>query len=145
MATRERTVQDVMSTSVEFIEGDCTLAQAAARMRDLDCGFLPIRNDRDGVHQGVITDRDIALRAVAEGMDPCSTSVNAIKSDRVLSCFRSDSLEKAAKTMGHQQVYRLLVLDDPEHHRVCGVVSLSDMVRHGELEIAIGTAGDIAS
>src|SRR5690625_3544954 len=62
-------VKDVMTGSCEFVAPDANLQEVAQRMRDLDCGFMPIGNDDSGRLEGVITDRDIVLRAVAEGLD----------------------------------------------------------------------------
>jgi CBS domain-containing protein len=83
---------------------------AARKTRDLDCGFLPVADPREEKLSGVITDRDITLRAVADGRDPAKTTVGDIQSDRVLYCFRNDDVTDAARSMQKQQVYRLVVL-----------------------------------
>lgn len=80
-------VQQIMSTSVEYVPTDTTLAQAAKYMRDLDTGFLPIGDSPQGRLQGVITDRDITVRGVAAGKNPENTTVDQMKTDKILYCF----------------------------------------------------------
>jgi len=145
MSVKPKTVGDIMSPSVEYIPGATTLRDAAKKMKELHCGFLPISDSEEKKLEGVITDRDIVLRAVAEAMDPESTPVSDVESNRVLYCFRSDSLEDAAKSMNNQQVYRLIVLEDENDKRLCGVVTLNDIVRHDERAIAMAAAKGIAA
>jgi|SRR5690606_3028890 len=136
-------VQDVMSRSIEYISSHATLADAAVRMRDSDTGFLPIGDSDKDKLQGVITDRDIVVRAIAQGMDPNTTPVKDFKTDKVLYCYQDDSLEAAADSMREQQVYRLVVLDDRDSKRMCGVVSLGDVVRHDHEHLGGETARGI--
>lgn len=138
-------VKNVMTQSCEFIEPNCTLQQAAQKMRDLDCGFLAIGSRDQDKLQGVITDRDIVVRAIADGLNPYSDTVDSVETPKVLYCFQDDDLESAAKNMREQQVYRLVVLDSPENKRLCGVISLGDILRHNEREIAAEAASGIAS
>lgn len=137
-------VQDVMSNNVEYIASDTTLATAAIRMRDNNTGFLPIGDSEKGKLQGVITDRDIVVRAVAAGKDPRQAVVTDFKTDKVLYCFQGDSVESAADNMRHQQVYRLIVLNNREEKRMCGVVSLGDVVRHDRERLGGDTARGIS-
>lgn len=122
-------ISQVMTRNVEFVPPSASVDEAAAKMRELDCGFLPIARSNNDRIEGVITDRDIVVRAIAEGMDPRNTPVEQIKSDGVLYCFEDDSLEDAAQSMHDQQVYRLIVLNNPEEKRLAGVVSLGDITR----------------
>lgn len=145
MDSTQRTVKDVMSRDVQYIAADTTLEQAARTMRELGCGFLPIGDTPGEKLQGVITDRDIATRAVAERLDPSSTPVTAVQSDRVLYCFEGDQLEQAAKSMHDQQVYRLVVLDNADSKKLAGVISLNDIVRHNERQLASAAAEGIAA
>lgn len=137
-------VQDVMTRNVEYIPSDTTLAQAAIKMRDIDAGFLPIGDSDQDKLQGVITDRDIVVRAIADGRDPEQTAVKDAKSDKVLYCYQDDSVEDAARSMREQQVYRLVVLDSRDSKRLCGVVSLGDVLRHDREDLAGDAAKGIA-
>jgi CBS domain-containing protein len=123
-------VQQAMTGKPEYVPTTMTLRDAAKRMRELDCGFLPIGDSPKGKLKGVVTDRDIAIRGVADGLDPASTTVQGIKSDKVLYCYQDDDIEAAARSMGEQKVYRLVVLDDAKAKKLCGVISLGDIARH---------------
>ena len=136
-------VQDVMSRSIEYVPSSTTLAEAAIRMRESDTGFLPIGDSDHDKLQGVITDRDIVVRAIAEGRDPNSATVKEFKTNKVLYCYQNDSIESAADNMREQQVYRLVVLDDQSSKRMCGVVSLGDVVRHDHEHLGGETARGI--
>lgn len=137
-------IEDVMTGDVEYIPTDMTLADAAKCMRERDCGFLPLGNDPQGKLQGVVTDRDIVLRGVAEGKDPNTATVDEVKTDKVLYCYRSDDVRDAAYSMREQQVYRLIVLESKENKKLCGIVSLGDILRRGDnVELAGETAQGI--
>src|SRR5690625_287659 len=110
-------ISEVMTRNAEYIPSSTTLEEAAVRMREVDSGFLPIGDSPDGRLQGVITDRDIVVRALAEGLDPADTTVEQVRSNKVLYCFQDDDLHSAADSMGQQQVYRLIVLDNPDDKR----------------------------
>tara|TARA_R110000851_G_scaffold141976_2_gene280179 strand:- start:130895 stop:131320 length:426 start_codon:yes stop_codon:yes gene_type:complete len=137
-------VQQIMSTRVEYIPADTTLAQAAKNMRDRDTGFLPIGDSPQGRLQGVITDRDITVRGVAAGKDPENTTVNQVKTDKVLYCFQDEDVNDVANNMQDQKVYRLIVLNNHDEKRLCGVVSLGDIVRHGSAKLGGETAREIS-
>lgn len=136
-------VQHIMSSNVHYIPSSTTLAEAATMMREIDTGFLPIGDPDKDKLQGVITDRDIVVRAIAVGKDPRQTTVSEVKTDKVLYCYQKDSVEKAAEHMRNQQVYRLIVLDGADSKRLCGVISLGDIVRHDGEELGGETARDI--
>ncbi len=129
-------VREAMSGHAEYIPSTMTLKKAALKMRELDCGFLPIGDSPEGKLLGVITDRDIVIRGIAEGVDPGATTVDSIKSDKVLYCFQDDKLAHAAKSMHDKQVYRLVVLDNKQNKKLCGVISLGDITRHHEVGLA---------
>jgi CBS domain-containing protein len=137
-------VQQIMSTRVEYIPADTTLAQAAKNMRDRDTGFLPIGGSPQGRLQGVITDRDITVRGVAAGKDPENTTVNQVKTDKVLYCFQNEDVNDVANNMQDQKVYRLIVLNNHDEKRLCGIVSLGDIVRHGSAKLGGETAREIS-
>lgn len=129
-------VKQVMSEKIAYITAETSIAEAAKRMKQLDCGFLPVADVEADKLCGVVTDRDICVRAVAEGMDVKSTHVDSILSDQVLYCFANDSLQEAAQSMHDQGVSRLVVLDNPQDKRLCGIISLGDIVRCGETQLA---------
>lgn len=140
------TIEDVMTDDVEYVPSDMTLEEAACMMKELDCGFLPLGDDPQGKLQGVVTDRDIVMRGVAEGLDPKNTTIQEVKTDKVLYCYRSDNLQDAAYSMRDKHVNRLIVLDSPESKRLCGVVTLGDILRRcDDIELAGETARGIKS
>ncbi|SFN30599.1 CBS domain-containing protein [Nitrosospira briensis] len=116
-------VSEVMSTDVHVISPDATIEEAAQEMRDGDFGLLPVAEDEDEQLLGVITDRDIAVRAVAEGKDP-DTSVGEVMSEGVIWVEEDDSIEDAAQIMSDHQIRRLPVVDADK--RLVGIVSLGD-------------------
>ena len=126
-------VKDVMISDIKYAPSGTSLKQAAQLMAGLDCGFLPVGNPDQDKLLGVVTDRDIVIRAVADGDDPNTTSVDDVMTDRVLYCFADDDLDTAANSMRDQHVYRLIVLNSPDEKRLCGIISLGDMVRGDEL------------
>lgn len=125
-------VRELMTTDVEVIRPDDTLQTAARMMADLDAGILPVgENDR---LVGMITDRDITVRAVAEGQDPGKTTVREAMSEAVRYCFEDEESEEVARKMGTRQVRRLPVLN--REKRLVGIVSLGDLVIGGSEEPA---------
>jgi CBS domain-containing protein len=127
-------VKEVMTRGAECIGPDATLQEAARKMRDLDVGVLPVR-DRDRL-AGMLTDRDIIVRAVAAAGDPRTMRVQDAMSFGVSWCFEEDDLQDAAAQMREKQIRRLVVLDD--NKRLVGVVSLGDLAvaSHGDEEVA---------
>jgi CBS domain-containing protein len=120
-------VSEIMHRNVEVITVDTTLREAARRMAQLDVGALPVRVD----HQltGMLTDRDIVVRAIARGLDPDETRAAEAMTHGAAFCHADDEVEAATVRMGERQVQRLLVLDDDE--RLVGIVSLGDLARAG--------------
>ncbi|MFQ6171606.1 CBS domain-containing protein [Oryzobacter sp. R7] len=119
------TARDVMTTEVEMVGEDDTLADAARRMADLDVGSLPICS-ADQRLVGVVTDRDIVVRAVAEGRDPSSVAVKEVAQGEAVTIGADDSLEEARAVMADHQVRRLPVIDGD---RVVGIISQADVAR----------------
>ncbi|MCI0461907.1 MAG: CBS domain-containing protein [Gemmataceae bacterium] len=126
-------VRDVMTQSVECIAPSTTIREAAQKMGTLDVGPLPVcDNDR---LVGMLTDRDIAVRAVAQGADPNHTAVRDVMSRDIFWCFEDEDVRKAAQQMKERQVRRLLVLNRDK--RLVGIVSLGDLaVETGDEEMA---------
>jgi CBS domain-containing protein len=119
-------VANVMSMEVEFISPDATVQQAAEMMGELDVGALPVGGP-EGV-QGVVTDRDLLYRVVAEGRDPTTLRVREVMSAPTLFCRAGDDIRVAMDLMAAQNVRRLAVQD--ASGRVAGWVTLADISRH---------------
>ena len=119
-------VSELMSRHVEFIEPDATVQDAAALMGELDVSALPVGTAED--LKGVITDRDILYRVVAEGKDPRRTNVLQVATKNVFTCKADDPLTAATDLMASQNLRRLPVVDDGD--RVIGWLTLSDVSRH---------------
>lgn len=118
-------VSEIMSRSVEMVDPNTSLREAARRMRDQDIGALPVsENDR---LVGMITDRDIAVRVVAEGRDPDNTRVREAMSEGVYYCSADSSVEDSARIMAERQVHRLPVVD--QDRRLIGIVATADIAR----------------
>lgn len=116
-------LRDVMTKDVQLTSPNTTIKKAAAAMRESDVGLLPVgENDR---LVGTITDRDIAIRAVADGKDPNNTSVRETMSEGIIYCYEDQEVEDAAEMMRTRQVRRLPVLDRDK--RLVGIVALGDL------------------
>ena len=114
-------LKDLMSRDVKVISPDMTIGEAAKKMRDGDFGMMPVgENDR---MIGTISDRDIAIRAVAEGKDS-GTKVREVMSEGIAWAYEDDSVEQAATIMSKRQVRRLPVVDRAK--RLVGIVALGD-------------------
>jgi len=124
-------VKDVMTTEVAVARPDQTIADAARMMAECDAGVLPVGEDDRLV--GMITDRDIAIRAVARDL-PCDTTVGEVMSKEVLYCFEDETIEHVAENMGEQQVRRLPVLN--REKRLVGILSLGDLAANAKPKTA---------
>jgi CBS domain-containing protein len=116
-------LKDVMTRDVEVVHPNATLEEAAAKMDSLDIGPLPVCDGNRLV--GMVTDRDITVRATAAGKDPRTTQVREVMTDDVVYCFDDDDTNEAARLMEEQQIRRLVVLDRDK--RLVGIVSLGDL------------------
>jgi CBS domain-containing protein len=116
-------VSEIMSRDVEFVAPDATVQAAAALMGELDVGALPVGAADD--LQGVLTDRDILFRVVAQGRAPSEIRVREVMSRTVFSCRDTDELSVALDLMGAYHVRRLPVTD--AGRRVVGWLTLSDV------------------
>ena len=133
-------ISEVMSSDVQTISPDATIEEAAQEMRDGDFGLVPVAEDEELL--GVITDRDIAIRAVAEGKDP-STLVREIMSEEVVWASEDDSVEDAARIMSDHQIRRLSVVDAEQH--LVGIVSLGDFaVDSADIQPVVEALSDIS-
>lgn len=138
-------VKEIMSEETCYIEPTTTVKEAAQKMREKNCGFLAIGKESDGKLSGVITDRDITIRSVAENHDASATTVEDVKTSKVLYCFEENSVEDAAQSMHDNQVYRLIVLNNENEKRLRGVVTLGDIVRHDKTRVAEKAAKGIST
>jgi CBS domain-containing protein len=117
------TIADIMTRNVSTIQLGDTLQTAAQRMRDLDIGALPVC-DGDAL-VGMLTDRDIAIRGVAGGLDGRDVLVSDVMSTEVHWCRPSDPVGAVLAQMGEAQLRRLAVLDIDRH--IVGIVALADL------------------
>jgi len=117
------TIADIMTRSVATVQRDETLQAAARRMRDMDVGSLPVLDGQAVV--GMVTDRDIAVRGVAEGMVAQESLVSDVMTEAVHCCRVDDTVEAVMAEMGDAQVRRLPVLD--ADNEIVGVVALADL------------------
>jgi len=129
-------ISELMTRCVTIIHPEASLQEAAAKMQSAGVGVLPVcGGDR---LMGVITDRDITIRATAEGMDPSFAQVLDVMTQEIVSCFEDQLVIDAALLMQDHQLRRLLVLD--RHERLVGIVSLADLANAaGEDELTEST------
>ena len=133
-------LKDLMSRDVKVISPDMTIRDAAKKMRDGDFGMMPVGEDDRLI--GTISDRDIAIRAVAEGKD-AGTSVRDVMSEGVAWAYEDDSVEEATKIMSERQVRRLPVVD--RNKRLVGIVALGDFaVESSEIRPAAQALSEIS-
>ena len=125
-------ISEVMTTDVETIEADQTVREAASFMLRADAGSIPVTDGERLI--GMITDRDIAVRGVAQGRGP-DTTVRELMTDDVVSVRADDNVDDVAAKMSEAQVRRVPVIDQDD--KLCGIVSLGDLSRE--------TGGEAAS
>jgi len=127
-------IKEVMTRHVEVVGPEATLREAAAKMADLDVGAMPVCDGDRLV--GILTDRDIAIRAVARGSDP-STPVREIMTSTIRYCFEDEPIERALETMTKRKIRRLPILD--REKRLMGIVALGDLA----VDADTGRAGEV--
>jgi CBS domain-containing protein len=116
-------LKEIASSPVTVIRPDATLREAAEKMREIEAGALPVCDGDRLV--GMITDRDITIRATAEGREPMATLVRDIMTKNVVYCYEDQEVKEAARLMKDRQIRRLVVLDREKNLR--GIVSLGDV------------------
>ena len=126
-------VADIMARTIEFVAPDATVQAAAALMGEIDVGALPVGTEED--LQGILTDRDIVVRALAEGRDPARTTVGEICSRELTVLSPADAIGDAVKVMRDKAIRRLPVV---EGGRPVGIVSLGDLAVDRDPESALG-------
>ena len=121
-------VRELMTKSPRTVGPDDTAVDAARLMRDEDAGIAPIAEDDRLV--GVVTDRDIAIRIVAEAKDPGSTKVTEIASQNLVTIDPQQDLDEALRLMAKHQVRRLPVVE--EDGKLVGILAQADIAKHAE-------------
>ena len=126
-------VFEVMTSRVVTVTPDAPLALAARLMKEADVGPLPVCEGRQVI--GMLTDRDITVRATADGRDPNTTRVDEVMTPEAVCCLEHDDVRRAAQLMQAAQLRRLLVVD--ADGRLAGIVSLGDLaLQAGDEELA---------
>jgi CBS domain-containing protein len=115
-------IREIVTMDPEVISPEAMICEAARKMKQCDIGMLPVCDGERLV--GAITDRDLAIRAVAEGYDPLKTRVRDVMTPGICYCFADQDLEEVAHLMEEKQVRRLAVLNRDK--RLVGIVSLGD-------------------
>ncbi len=123
-----KTIRDVMTANPTTIEADDAVVRAARMMRDEDVGIAPVVEA--GRLVGTVTDRDIAIRVVAEGRDPETTAVREVASTEVVTIDPQQELAEGVRLMAEHQVRRLPVVE--EDGRLVGIVAQADVARLGD-------------
>ena len=121
-----KSVQELMTSNPQTVDQNATVVDAARVMKERDTGIVPIVDGDRLV--GTVTDRDIALKVVAEGRDPQSTKVSEVASTNLVTVEPSQDLDEALRLMAKHQVRRLPVVDDDG--TLVGIVSQADVARH---------------
>ena len=135
------TAREIMTSGAECIGENETLVAAARKMRDLDIGSMPICGDDDRL-KGMITDRDIVVRCVADGNDPSEMRAGELGQGKPVTIGADDPVEEILRTMAQYKVRRLPVIDG---QRLVGIVSQGDVAKNlpeervGELVEAISS------
>lgn len=127
-------VKDIMSRKVEVVEASSPIQAAAERMRNCDIGMLPVRDGDKLV--GMLTDRDITVRATATGLDPTNTEIKDVVSPGVTYCFENQTVEEAAQIMQSNRVRRLIVLN--QQKKLSGIVSIGDLAAKSGIDQLTG-------
>jgi CBS domain-containing protein len=138
----DKTARDIMSSDCTCIGENDSVLDAAKRLAELNVGAMPICGEDDRL-KGMLTDRDIVIKALAVGKDPGSTRAGELAQGKPVTIGADDSVDEALHTMAEHQVRRLPVIDG---HTLIGVVSQADLARNvdeekvGELVEAISAA-----
>jgi CBS domain-containing protein len=120
--------KEVMSSNIKIIPSNTSLQAAAELMRQMDVGTLPV--SEDGRIVGMLTDRDIAVRAVAQGADPRATPAREVMSRDVISCYEDQDARDVADVMEQNRVRRVVVVN--RKNEAIGLISVDDLALHPE-------------
>ncbi len=125
-------IKDIMTSEVFSVEPHVSITNAAALMKENDIGSLPVIED--GKLLGIVTDRDMVVRAISRGKDLATTTVQQVMSSDIITCSEGQSPEEAANLMSERQIRRLPIVNDA--YRVSGIVSLGDISVRGSVDSA---------
>jgi CBS domain-containing protein len=128
--TMANTAREIMTGGVECVQEDETVLDAARKMDQLGVGALPICGNDDRL-KGMLTDRDIVVKVLAQGKDPGTTRAGDLASGEVITIGADDDLKELVRTMAQYEVKRLPVIDG---HRLVGMVSEKDLADHASPE-----------
>jgi CBS domain-containing protein len=137
-----KTAREVMTSGAECVGENDTVLDAAKRLAELDVGAMPICGEDDRL-KGMVTDRDIVVKVLAQGKDPSSTRAGELGEGKPVTIGADDGVDEAIRTMKEHKVRRLPVIDG---HRLIGIVSQADLARSaneqevGELVEAISSS-----
>lgn len=135
-----KSISDVMTDDVYLVTPEQTIAEAALMMRDKDVGSVAVQKDDKLV--GMLTDRDLAVRAVAEGLGP-GTAVREVMSEGIKYCFEDQEVDEVAANMAELEVRRLPVVN--RNKRLVGFVALSNIAFAGDTNSATTLLQSVAS
>lgn len=125
--------RDVMSVGTQCIREDQTVAEAAQMMRDMGVGSLPICGE-DNRLKGIITDRDIVIKAIAEGRDPTTCTAHELAQGHITWVEADTDMDRIVEIMGREQIKRMPVIEDD---LLVGMISEADLARHlGEEQLS---------
>lgn len=122
-------LNEIMTKEVELIHPDDSIKTGAEKMRYRDIGFLPVYDGEQLI--GVITDRDLVIRVLAEGVNPGKSLDREWFTQPVICCYEDQDVDEAARLMEEHQIRRLVILDR-DNERIVGVVSLGDLATNVE-------------
>jgi signal-transduction protein with cAMP-binding, CBS, and nucleotidyltransferase domain len=126
-------VQDIMTKQVHTVRSDTTLMEVARKMRDEKIGDVLVTNS-DGTLRGIVTDRDLVVRAVAAGLSLDQTEVGEICTDGLVKLSPSSTTDEAVKIMREHAIRRVPVV---EHGKPVGIVTIGDLARHQDPKSAL--------
>jgi CBS domain-containing protein len=134
-------LRDIMTRNVEVVNGNASLKEAATKMKKLDVGLIPVC-DGDRL-KGLLTDRDITIRATANGRDPSKTKVSEVMSTDIAYCLEDQAVDEAVILMEARQIRRLPILNQDK--QLIGIVSLADIAVHvGDRDLTGETLEEIS-
>lgn len=116
-------IHQIMTQVAQTILPDATAEQAARKMRDANIGLLPVVED--GKVLGLVTDRDLTIRVMAEGRNPHLTTVREVMTPEALWCYEDEPVGEATRLMEKNHIRRLIVMN--RHHQLAGVVTITDL------------------
>lgn len=134
--------EEIMKSEVQCLGPSDTVQKAAETMRDSGIGFMPVCDESKNV-LGVLTDRDITIRAVADNQQASSTHVESLMTKELVACSPDDDIKKVQELMAENKVSRICCVD--ESGKLVGVISLSDIAQCEEAEKASETLKHVSS